>query len=145
LNAEVSKLTLGMKQLDGDDAEDGVRIVARNVSKTAAGKTDVAIGEVEMHLGLARNGAGDTGGADGDKEIIVVVLMEKRGVMRRDFDAVYLHILIRKEEVVTRLRRERHSRRRLPTGMHSTRKEKRYNQRRLHLHSKPSILGESLA
>src|SRR4029077_1655142 len=142
---EVAKLALRAKQLDEDDAEEGIGIVAGDVGKAAAGKADVAIGEVEMHLGLARNEAGDMAGPDGDKEIVVIVLVEKRGIMRGDFGAVGLDVLIGKKRMMTRLGGDGHGTGRLPAGLHGAGKHKGRDPRRLPFHGNPPAYEESLA
>jgi hypothetical protein len=96
-----------VEKIDGDIAENGVGVVAGNVSETAAGEAHLAIGELNVVFGLADDGAGDVGRADGDEEVVFVVLVEERGVAGGNFNVIDVGEIVVEHEMVMGLLAER--------------------------------------
>jgi hypothetical protein len=99
---EIPGLVLGMQQFDGDVAEGSVGVVAGDMGEAAAGEVDFTVLENEMGFWLAKDGVGDVGGAEGDENVVVVMLMELSFAKRRDFDEISSHVGVFNLQVMMR-------------------------------------------
>jgi len=81
-------LTLGHEQLEGDVAEGLIAEIAGDVGEAAAAEMDFAVLENEMGFGLVTDGVDDVAGAERNENVVVIVLMELRLIVRSHFDVV---------------------------------------------------------
>jgi len=88
LFAEIVDFTLGKEEFNGDVAEGGVAQVSGDVGEAAAAEVDLAVFKDEPGFGLAKDGVDDIAGAKGDKDVVVIVLMELGIGMGGDFNVV---------------------------------------------------------
>ena len=79
---------MGVEELDGDVAEGGVAQVAGDVGEAAAAEVDVAVFEDEVDFGFVTDRVNDIGVAEGDEDVVVIVLVELGIGMGSDFDIV---------------------------------------------------------
>jgi len=100
LCASISRLTLGVKEFDGDVVKVHVRFVADDVGEVAGGVAELAVGHHDAGLGFALDGVDDVGGTEGNVEIRNIVLVKKRGVMRGDAHAEDADVIIFQDEMV---------------------------------------------
>ena len=92
-----------LQQFDGDVAEWLVGQVARDVSEVARPEADFAILQFHRHWTLAFHFIGEVRGPQCDVNIIMVMDVHQRRIVRRDPHLKHAHILVFKSEVVTRL------------------------------------------
>jgi hypothetical protein len=102
LRAEIPRLTLRMKKFDSDVVEGDAGVRARDVREAAARVADLAVGHYDARFRLAGDGVDEVSGAKADVGVGQVVLVEQRGVVRRDAHAEHADVFIFKDEMVMR-------------------------------------------
>lgn len=101
--AIILRIALGLQQFDGDVAEGRVGEVAGDVGETAAREVRFAVLELKMDFGLVQDGVHDVGRSKRNINVIVVVLVELRVLVRRDFHVVHADVFIFDFQVMMRL------------------------------------------
>jgi len=83
-----------VEEFDGDVAEGGVAEIASDVGEAATREVRFAVLEDEMDFWFVGNGVDNVGGAERNENVVVIVLMKLRLVVRRNFDVVNADILV---------------------------------------------------
>ena len=92
-----------LQQFDGDVAEGSVGEVVRDVGEAAASEVRFTVLELKMDFGFVEDGVDDVGRAERYVNVVMVMLMKLRVLVRRDFDVVNSDIFIFDSQMMVRL------------------------------------------
>lgn len=100
---EIVRFALGLQQFDGDVVEGAAGVGAGDVGEMAGGIAKLTVGHHNAGFGATLNGVHNVGGTEGKIKVRNVVLVEKRGGMRRDAYAEDADVIVFEDEVMAGL------------------------------------------